>query len=168
MNLVIRKASMSNALPAAGTLRVGGDVLAWPRTEIIRPGWYRLLEDYVVEWQAEGFARQRLTVPAGFECDGASVPALLEWYLGRERILPAGVAHDFQYRYQGRTPLGSHQALQDGVWTDQRFAWSRQESDRFFARNLQFCKIKDHQRRNAYRAVRLAGRRPWGKGQPAW
>lgn len=149
-------------------LRIGDDVLTWPRVEIVRPGWYRLLEEYVVEWQAEGVPRQRLSVPQGFECDGASVPAPLEWYLGRERILPAGVAHDFQYHYQGRTPIGSHEALQDGVWTDQRYEWTRKESDRFFARNLRFCQISPGQRRNAYRAVRLAGRRPWRRGTPAW
>ena len=120
------------------------------------------MSDYVIEWEATGFPRQRLVVPAGFECDGASVPAVLEWYLGRETILPAAVPHDWQYAHAGRMPAGSHLYEHDaGGWVDAAYLWSRKDSDRFFARNLRFCAISDGRRRNAYRAVRLIGWRAW-------
>lgn len=145
-----------------GRLHENGDVLHWPDVRLAGPGRLVLLSDYVVEWQAEGHPRQRLIVPAGFQCDGASVPAPLEWYLGREKILPAGVAHDWQYHHAGRIPPATHLRLTpDGAWTRADHVWTRDESDRFFARNLRFCDIRDHQRRNAYRAVRLAGWIPW-------
>lgn len=148
------------------TMHENGDTLHWPDVRLIAPRKFELLSDYVVEWQAEGYPRQRLIVPRLFVCDGASVPALLEWYLGREKILPAGVAHDWQYAYGGRIPTDSHLYLQqDGTWTEANYLWTRKESDRFFARNLRFCDISGHQRRNAYRAVRIGGRGAWRRGE---
>lgn len=139
------------------------DRVEWPDLLIVAPRRYQLQSDYRVEWEASGFPRQRLVVPAGFECDGASIPAALEWYLGREKILPAAVPHDWQYAFAGRVRAGSHSYLDpvDGLWKPVEFIWSRKDADRFFARNLRFCDLRGHQRRNAYRAVRLAGWIPW-------
>jgi len=145
-----------------------GDTLEWPEVILVGPRRFRLASRYVVEWQAEGVPRQRLIVPEGFECDGASIPALLEWYLGRDLILPAAVPHDWQYAFAGHLPPESHLYRDEtGEWLEAHFVWSRKDSDRFFARNLTFCDIRDHQRRNAYRAVRLAGWIPWRRGTPA-
>ncbi len=46
----------------------------------------------------------RITVPAGFVIDGASVPRLLEWFFGRygRHLLPA-IIHDWLYHDQGRS-----------------------------------------------------------------
>lgn len=150
----------------ATELRSNGDVLHWPNVRLVAPRRFQLQEDYLVEWQAAGYPRQRLCVPAGFECDGASVPALLEWYLGRERILPAAVPHDWHYAFAGHIPPGSHHFLNgEGVWAETNHVWSRLEADRFFARNLKFCEISDHQRRNGYRAVRLGGVLAWRRAR---
>jgi len=144
------------------TLAGHGDLLRWPELRLVGPRRYALLADYTVEWEADGYPRQRLVVPSGFECDGASVPAVLEWYLGRERILPAAVPHDWQYAHAGGLPPDSHlKRLDDGAWVPAEHVWTRKEADRFFARNLRFCDIRDHQRRNAYRAVRIGGWVPW-------
>ncbi len=138
------------------------DSLEWPKVALIAPRKIKLLEEFVVEWVAEGFPRQRLVVPKGFVCDGASIPAMLEWYLGRDNILPAAVPHDWQYAFGGQIPKDSHLVQNsDGTWKEADFVWSRKESDRFFARNLKFCSIKNHQRRNAYRAVRIGGWFAW-------
>jgi hypothetical protein len=153
---------MATQILEPGGYRERGDTLEWPDLRLAGPRKYVLLADYVIEWQAEGVPRQRLVVPEGFECDGASVPALLEWYLGRDRILPAAVPHDWQYRAGGRLPSGSHLVLtKEGEWREVDHLWTRKESDRFFARNLRFCDIRPDQRRNAYRAVRLFGIRAW-------
>jgi hypothetical protein len=149
-----------------GTHHVGSDRLDWPDVRLIGPRRFQLRADYVVEWQAEGYPRQRLIVPEGFECDGASIPAFLEWYLGRDNILPAAVPHDWQYAYGGRIPAESHLYQEaDGEWVQTHHVWTRKESDRFFARNLRFCDIRDDQRRNAYRAVRLVGWWHWRYGR---
>jgi hypothetical protein len=147
------------------TLTKRDDTLVWPDIRLVGPRRYRLGSAYVVEWEAGGFPRQRLTVPEGFECDGASVPALLEWYLGRERILPAAVPHDWQYAHAGRIPSSSHHYLEAGQWVEANHVWTRRDSDRFFARNLRFCDIRDHQRRSAYRAVRVGGWIPWRQAE---
>lgn len=148
----------------SGIHQVGRDVLDWPSVSIVAPRRIELLEDYVIEWQAEGYPRQRIVVPKGFECDGASIPAVLEWYLGRDNILPAAVPHDWQYRHKGHVPPESHLYLtEDGEWEEADHVWTRKESDRFFARNLRFCDIRGDQRRNAYRAVRVAGWILWRK-----
>jgi hypothetical protein len=145
-----------------GTLRHAADTLEWPDVRLAGPRRLVLAADYVVEWEAAGFPRQRLIVPRDFECDGASIPAPLEWYLGRDLILPAAVPHDWQYAFAGMIPAESHLVLTaDGAWVPAGHIWTRDESDRFFARNLKFCELRSDQRRNAYRAVRVAGWIPW-------
>jgi hypothetical protein len=156
----------SRAMLRSGSFHENGDTLRWPELRIAGPRRYELLAEYSMEWQVSGFPRQRLVVPQGFECDGASVPALLEWYLGREKILPAAVPHDWQYAFAGRIPAGSHLYLaDDGEWKRADHLWTRDESDRFFARNLKFCEIRNDQRRNAYRAVRIGGWIAWRRAE---
>jgi hypothetical protein len=161
MTTILRRAIRSHPVRRAGLIEAAGDRLDWPEIAIVAPRRYRLLADFCVEWEKEGFPRQRLIVPAGFECDGASVPAIVEWYLGREKILPAAVPHDWQYAHAGRLPAETHLYLDDGQWKPATYTWSRKEADRFFGRNLRFCDIRSDQRRNAYRAVRLFGWIPW-------
>jgi hypothetical protein len=145
-----------------GILRQASDTLEWPDVRLAGPRRLVLAADYVVEWEAAGFPRQRLVVPRDFECDGASIPAPLEWYLGRDLILPAAVPHDWQYVFAGRIPAASHLYLTpEGAWVPANHVWTRDESDRFFARNLKFCDVRSDQRRNAYRAVHVAGWIPW-------
>ena len=151
---------------APGTLHQSSDTLEWPEVRLEGPRHLVLLSDYVVEWEADGFPRQRLIVPAGYEFDGASIPAVLEWYLGRDYILPAAVPHDWQYGFAGRIPADSHLYRDEtGEWVEAGHAWSRKEADRFFARNLRFCDISDGQRRNAYRGVRIGGWIAWRKAK---
>lgn len=151
---------------APGTLHQSGDTLEWPEVRLDGPRRLVLLADYVAEWEVGGFPRQRISVPAGYEFDGASIPAVLEWYLGRDHILPAAVLHDWQYEFAGRVPRDSHLYRDEtGAWVEAGHEWSRKESDRFFARNLRFCDISDGQRRNAYRAVRIGGWIPWRKAE---
>lgn len=144
------------------------DWLKWPKIRIVAPRRYKVISDYTMEWSTEGYSRQRMIVPAGFQCDGASIPAALEWYLGRENILPAALIHDWQYTFAGKIPVESHlyRDPQDSLWKQADYIWSRRECDRFFARNLRFCcHIRGDQRRNAYRAVRLFGWLPWRRAE---
>jgi hypothetical protein len=141
-----------------------GDVLDWPNVRLVRPRWHELQEPYAVEWTPEpGRRRLKLVIEAGYQWDGASIPAIAEWYLGRDLILPASLPHDFQYDHRGRHPPGSLFVEFGHTWVDTYTfggprVWTRDMADRFFARNLKFCLgLRDHQRRNAYRMVRAFG-----------
>jgi hypothetical protein len=147
------------------------DTLDWPLAVKTGERSYMLMNDFVIEWQAEGFPRQMLIVPAGFEYDGASVPRIVEWYVGRDALFAAATAHDWHYAHAGVLPEGSHlYQTANGQWLDTLYKWTRLEADRFFARNLRFPlpdgrRIRGDQRRNAYRAVRLGGAAPWARAQ---
>ena len=144
----------------------------WPNVSLVwpRPRTWRLLRDYSVEWTAEGSPRQRLTVPAAFECDGASVPSVVEAYLGRELVLREALFHDWIYAHRGEVPAASHLYLDEcsGEWRPTGFAWSRRDADRLFARLLESNTFVrgDHRRRNAYRMVRLFGWLAWRRKSP--
>src|SRR5690606_37335397 len=95
----------------------------------------------------------RITVPAGFEHDGASVPRLL-WTLsgaapdGLHRA--AALVHDFNYRHRGRLPRGSFQhylpgparispaglVVYDWAWYDCGEPVTRAQADRLFLRMM--------------------------------
>jgi hypothetical protein len=141
----------------------------WPSVSLVwpKPRTWRYLRDYSVEWAAEGFPRQRLITPAAFECDGASEPAVVDWYLGRELILRESGFHDLLYAYRGDLPPELHLYDDGGVWRPTHYTWSRRDADRLFARLLAMNEwIREDQRRTAYRMVRLFGWRAWQRERP--
>jgi hypothetical protein len=139
-------------------------MLTMPRIEILAPRRIRLLEPYTYVWEVEGFPRQRLIVPAGFICDGASVPKALHWYLGWDEMLPAAIPHDYLYAYSGEIPVGSHHYLDEvWEWLPANHRWTRDEADRLFGRLLSYCPIPPRKRGVAYRAVRIGGGAAWRK-----
>lgn len=86
-----------------------------------------------------------ITVPAGFESDGASVPRFF-WRLvfppGDSQALRAAIIHDWIYR---RHPAG----------------WSRKEADELFRSLLVADGVPKWRARLAHRGVRLFGRSSW-------
>ena len=126
---------------------------------------YRVVQPWRYDWELRGWPPQRLTVPRGFEMDGASVPRLLWTFTG---ITPDGlhraaaVAHDFIYRYSGHLPMGAHIFHCQGKgWRDTGHLWTREEADRLFARILRECGVSKFRRRIMYLGVRLGGWRSW-------
>ena len=97
---------------------------------------YTLLED--LRWG-------ELTVPAGFESDGASVPRFF-WRLvfppGDAAALRAAILHDYVYREQ---PEG----------------WNRADADKLFYGVLLGDGVSAWRARLAYWGVRLFGGRSW-------
>jgi hypothetical protein len=103
---------------------------------------FRLLEPVKFVWNGKEF-----TVPAGFTCDGASIPAFL-WASVSPRIdtrtLAGSIGHDYLYR---NTPEG----------------WSRKDADDLF-----YDAIRDHglswwKAQKAYWGVRIFGGIFWGR-----
>jgi hypothetical protein len=85
----------------------------------------------------------RITVPAGFVIDGASVPRLLEWFFGRYgRHLLAAIVHDWLYHAQTR---------------------SRAESDRIFHEYMIARGVPESAAWAMWAGVRAGGWWGWGK-----
>lgn len=129
----------------------------------IQSGYY-LAKDYVYEWHDRG-RDYRITIPKGFECDGASVPRIL-WTLtgitpdGYHR--PAALVHDYLYRHHGRIPQGRVQIMDHlRRWHAVNKAWTRESADKLFARILRELGISKFRRRLMYIGVRLGGWTSW-------
>ena len=99
-----------------------------------------LVETLQIEWRG-----RILTVPEGFESDGASVPRIL-WSTISPRVDPVtlrgAVAHDYLYR---RHPAG----------------WSRREADALFREIIQADGLGRIRAWKAWFGVRLFGRKAW-------
>ena len=94
-----------------------------------------------------------VTIPAGYEFDGASVPRAFYNILARFTDgLPAAMVHDYRY-----DPMPDA----DGV---KRRQLTRSQADREFYRNLRASGVNWARSQAAYRAVRLAGGVPWNRG----
>ena len=126
---------------------------------------YRLEEDYCYRWKHSG-NHYRITVPAGFQYDGNSVPRII-WTLAGIRPdglnRAAGLVHDFIYRYCGKLPANSFQTL---GFNDEWICivsnlWSRHGADRLYGRLLRVADVSPYRRRIAYRGVRIGGAFTW-------
>ena len=142
---------------------------AWPREQRVGRRLWRLDAPYRVEYEMDG-ERYRLTVPAGFLYDGASVPRFVWSILAADKLHKASVPHDFAYEVGGVMPLGSWQWIDErGVWRDVPHDMTRKHSDRL----LRLMARKDDEgprtgagARAAYRGVRWFGGSSWGPKPP--
>lgn len=101
---------------------------------------YMLTKDFRVV--ADG---DRITVPAGFETDFASIPKLFRFIIPmRGKHGSAAVVHDYLYLR--------------GVKT-------RKKADEIFLALMKYLKVTKWKRRIMYRAVRLFGWYAWKKGR---
>ncbi len=128
-------------------------------------GGYRLHEGYDYDWLHEE-TRYLISVPEGFEYDGASVPRIC-WSISG--ILPDGLVragaliHDWLYAHGGMLPGKSFFRLDHlRRWESVPSArWSRKAADRMFGRLLREAGVSRRRRRAAYLAVRAFGWWPW-------
>lgn len=110
---------------------------------------WRLHEPY--SYTLEG---HRITIPAGFVFDLASVPRSLWWLIAPfELSIAAPLLHDFLYRYAGHPPAGT--VTPPKVYT-------RREADRLFREVMEREGVAAWRRILAYLAVRWLGASEWG------
>jgi hypothetical protein len=125
---------------------------------------YRLDEDYEYRW-TKFDTIYRITIPAGFIYDGASVPRIVWTISGITPdglIRAAALVHDWIYFHAGKLPNGSHQYLNtDAHWSDILGRWRREHADRIFARIMREANVPKSKRRMAYRAVWFFGWFRW-------
>lgn len=127
---------------------------------------YKLYEPYTYIWAHNGI-RYKITVPKGFEYDGASVPRIC-WSLTGIRpdglIRAAATIHDFLYEHQGQLPAESFLSTTKFMGSEMKpvnKTWSRKQSDQLFARLLREKGVSKIRRRLAYIAVRVFGGFAW-------
>jgi len=101
----------------------------------------------------------RLTVPAGFRFDLASVPRLF-WPLVApfELSIAAPLLHDFLYRHAGAPPPGA-------ALPARRYA--RRDADRLFREVMAAEGVAAWRRYAAWAAARAFGAPSWGRPAPA-
>ena len=110
---------------------------------------FKLLDEY--EYHDGG---NRITIPVGFTCDLASVPALAMPFIRPVALgAPAPLVHDFLYRYAGTLPEGAIVPAR---------AYTRWQADALFLRMLLLDKVKPIKAVLAFFAVLLFGGRYWG------
>ncbi len=136
-----------------------------PNIMPIKRGLYRLEEDYCYQWE-HGGSFYRITVPAGFQYDGNSVPRLVWTLAGITRDglnRAAGLVHDFIYRHSGKLPANSFQTLaHNGEWVCiSSNIWSRLGADRIYGRLLRTAGVSSYRRRAAFWGVRAGGIFTW-------
>lgn len=103
-----------------------------------------LKEDLRVEWNG-----RELIVPAGFQCDGASVPRFLWSSVSPAidpRTLRAAICHDYLYR---NAPAG----------------WTRKDADELFYDFIRADGLSWWSSQKAYWGVRLFGGSSWQGGE---
>ena len=109
---------------------------------------YQLFNDYRYEWNLkvkdkqgiEKIIKNRITIPAGFRYDGASVPRIF-WTIsgirpdGLQRA--AALVHDMIYMQKGDLPNGiQEQEVSPNKWGPVYGNWNRYYCDRLFKMNL--------------------------------
>ena len=143
------------------------------------PKGYQVLEPYTVCFNAKtetgGLARFKVTVPAGFVTDLASVPRLLWAIVPRDGLHNgAAVVHDFLYQHRGRpqVPLCGPDACQTGS-TLERLSLhgympagedaklTRKQCDEAFLYLMLAAGVSKGLAQTMYRAVRLFGWAAW-------
>lgn len=120
---------------------------------------YQLWRTWSYKWTKDNIQR-RIVIPAGFICDGASVPRFLWTITGITpdgMIRSAALVHDFLYKHGGKLPTGCYQQLAKYDWIDLPIIWTRENADRIFCRIMRECGISMVKRRMAYRGVRMFG-----------
>lgn len=110
-----------------------------------------LLEDFRVLVDGLG----EVVIPAGFETDWASIPALVRAYLDGDdpRILIPSLVHDFLYARRG-------------WWDAFKPFLTRQECDDVLRRLMIDCGASALRARVVYLAVRAGGASHWPEAQP--
>ena len=118
----------------------GTDMKIEIHKETERGDIFTLLEDVTVQ-----FNDKIVTVPAGFQSDGASVPEFLWDSVSPkidQRTLRGAVVHDYLYRTANEQ-------------------WTRKEADEFFYRLIREDGLNWWRAQKAYWGVRLFGSSAW-------
>lgn len=121
---------------------------------------WQLVQPYRYAW-TEGGTNYRVTIPAGWVTDKASVPEIAWSLIGPHELgEAAALVHDFGYGCVGQ--WGESLVFQYGdAWLAGGPTWTRERVDRLFLRMMKESGISRWKSALAYRAVRWFGGDTW-------
>jgi len=118
------------------------------KTSLIYPDYIQLGKRRI-KLQSD-FTYNGITVPKGFICDGASIPAIVWSITGlhplHHRIIAGAIIHDYLYRF-------------GGLISDKQY--TRKEADKMLVELMKIYGANFYQRQAVYWAVRSFGWRFW-------
>lgn len=126
--------------------------MASARVERVGHRRFRLVESFIYVWERKDKGFTVFTIPSGFVCDLATVPASLPVVDALDLGFDAPIPHDALYQYGGHLPLD---------WVAPWRPITRKEADRIFYEMLREDGVPRFKAWLAYRAVRLLGWRAW-------
>jgi hypothetical protein len=142
-------------------LTIKGDFMNQPDIRPISPDEYQLQMPYIYTWRDAGILN-RITVPAGYINDGASVPRLLWSIVRPDGLIRAGaLIHDWLCAHAGHIPVDSHQILRNEEWIPAGKIWARAEGDAMFRRINIEAKMSGWKVHATYIAIRACGWVGW-------
>jgi hypothetical protein len=112
---------------------------------------YKLLNDVSYRWE-----NKEIVIRKGYEFDGASVPALLRWFIGPmdPRVIASSLLHDGLYTNPDLSGIGQY--YENGVETKKTF--TKKEADDLFRRSNEANNMDVVRTTLAYWAVILFGK----------
>jgi hypothetical protein len=135
-----------------------------PVVAILNDHEFELAEPFLYCWKDAAGIFYRITVPAHYPFDGASVPRICWTLTG---LLPTGVhlgaaaVHDYLYQRRGQIREGEAQRLVAGQWQPYDANWSRKDCDQLFL-NIMLLAGETHWKAyTMWQAVRVFGGFAW-------
>ncbi len=112
---------------------------------------YRLMNDVGYVWE-----NKKIIIRAGYVFDGASVPAMLKWFIEPmdPRVIASSLIHDALYTNSDLKGVGTY--FVDGIPVEKRF--SKAEADLLFKQANQANNMDRLRTNLAYWAVSLFGK----------
>lgn len=100
-----------------------------PILEWVKGREFVLIDDFDFQWH-DGSVIKRITVPAGYNYDKASVPRFL-WGIARPDgpWEAAALIHDRLYQFKGKLPAGEYKVQVGGFWHEDTAPWTRAQAD---------------------------------------
>jgi hypothetical protein len=138
-----------------------------PVVAVLNDHEFELIEPFLYCWQdAASGVLYKMTVPAHYPFDGASVPRICWTLTG---LLPTGVhlgaaaVHDYLYQRRGQIRDGEAQHFVSGQWQPFNANWTRKQCDQLFLDIMLLAGETRWKAWSMWQAVRLFGGFAWSR-----
>lgn len=112
---------------------------------------YRLDNDFDLDFTDDSGEQHHIHIPAGFVCDGSSIPRILWTFIGLHKDgknREPSLAHDWLYMHEGRIPERTY---------------TRFEADRLYYDLLRAYNVDHKRAKRSFKGVRWFGGSHWKK-----
>lgn len=143
---------------AEGIISVKTSMIEFPSITPLANNWYRLNEDFSYAWNQKG-ELYKIIVPAGFECNLATIWPGFWWIVSPFDLGPSVIHHDYLYEVGGKLTDKTFfkYNAETEKWEGINRKLSRKESDKLLVKIMKEYGISKAACRVVYFAVRLLG-----------